>query len=470
MNNILNIETRNKPALDPEFVPAILWRDAYHALVKSNTNSTPLVIALVRPDDTCSVHKTMILPNTKNYATLNIKYVERLIKTLLWQKGGNTIIIGGNDKIAADIKHIYSSNGEHSFDSDLIGKKVFGSPITVESRPVAQVPPPSEKSSSLGRNLDGCRIGFDLGGSDRKSAALIDGKVVHSEEVAWDPYYQSDPQYHINGINDSIRRAADKLPRVDAIGGSAAGVYINNEPRVGSLFRGLSNENFEKYIRNLFKDIQKQWGNIPFEIVNDGEVTALAASMAMNDNSVLGVAMGTSQAAGYITPDGNITCWLNELAFVPVDYRSNAPIDEWSGDIGCGVQYFSQQAVARLAPIAKINLPKDMPMAEILKEVQNLIVQNDKRARNIYETIGTYLGYSTALYAEIYDIKNLLILGRVTSGEGGTVIISKAEQVLKDEFPALAEKIKLCTPNEQEKRHGQAIAAASLPKITQKIP
>lgn len=467
MNNILNIKIRNKPVLDPGFVPATLWRDAYHALVKSNTNSTPLVIALVRPDDTCSVHKTMILPNTRDYATLNIKYVERIIKTLLWQKGGNTIIIGGNDKITTDIKHIYSSNGEHSFDSDLIGKKVFGSPITVESRPIAHVPPQSETSSRLGRNLDGCRIGFDLGGSDRKCAALIDGKVIYSEEVAWDPYYQSDPQYHINGINDSIRRAAEKLPRVDAIGGSAAGVYINNEPRVGSLFRGLSNENFDKYIRNIFRDIQKQWGNVPFEIVNDGEVTALAASMAMNDNSVLGVSMGTSQAAGYIMPDGSITCWLNELAFVPVDYRSNAPVDEWSGDIGCGVQYFSQQAVARLAPIAGINVPKDMPMAEILKEVQNLMVHNDKRARNIYETIGTYLGYSTALYAEIYDIKNLLILGRVTSGEGGTVIISEAEQVLKDEFPALAEKIKLCTPNEQEKRHGQAIAAASLPRITQ---
>ncbi len=467
MDSILNIRTRNKPPLDPEFVPAALWRNAYHALVKSNTNSTPLVVALVRPDKTCSAHKTMILPNTQDYATLNIKYVERLIKTLLWQKGGNIIIIGGNDKMAADIKRIYSSNGEHSFDSDLIGKKIFGSSITVESRPIAQVPPTSETSSRLGRNLDGCRIGFDLGGSDRKCAALIDGKVIHSEEVAWDPYYQSDPQYHINGINDSIRRAAEKLPRVDAIGGSAAGVYINNEPRVGSLFRGLSNENFDKYIRNIFRDLQKQWGNVPFEIVNDGEVTALAASMAMNDNSVLGVSMGTSQAAGYIMPDGSITCWLNELAFVPVDYRSNAPVDEWSGDIGCGVQYFSQQAVARLAPIAGINVPKDMPMAEILKEVQNLMVHNDKRARNIYETIGTYLGYSTALYAEIYDIKNLLILGRVTSGEGGTVIISKAEQVLKDEFPILAEKIKLCTPNEQEKRHGQAIAAASLPRITQ---
>lgn len=53
------------------------------------------------------------------------------------------------------------------------------------------------------------------------------GKAVHSEEVAWDPYFQKDPEYHFDGINDSLKRAAEKMPRVDAIGGSAAGVYVN---------------------------------------------------------------------------------------------------------------------------------------------------------------------------------------------------------------------------------------------------
>jgi len=73
--------------------------------------------------------------------------------------------------------------------------------------------------------------------------------------------------------------------------------------------------------------LQKAWGGIPFDVVNDGEVTALAGSMALNDNAVLGIAMGSSLASGFVTPGGNLTTWLNELAFVPVDYREDAPCD-----------------------------------------------------------------------------------------------------------------------------------------------
>ncbi|NQZ58888.1 MAG: ROK family protein, partial [Lentisphaeraceae bacterium] len=315
-------------------------------------------------------------------------------------------------------------------------------------------------------NLEGCRIGFDLGGSDRKCAALIDGKVVYSEEIAWNPYFESDPQYHIDGIQHSLELAAKHLPRVDAIGGSSAGVYVNSEVRAASLFRGVSEENFEKSIRGVFFDLKKKWNDIPFEVVNDGEVTALAGSMSMEANAVLGIAIGTSLAAGYVNPDGNITTWLNELAFSPIDYRENGPQDEWSGDIGCGVQYFSQQGVGRLIPLAGITeIPVDMPLPEKLVEVQKLMTAGDDRARKIYETIGVCFGYAIAHYAEFYEISNLLILGRVTSGEGGDIIIQKAGDVLKAEYPALAEKINLTTPNEKDKRHGQAVAAGSLPKL-----
>jgi hypothetical protein len=40
-----------------------------------------------------------------------------------------------------------------------------------------------------------------------------------------------------------------------------------------------------------------------------------------------------------------------------------------------------------------------------------------------------------------------------------------AAQVLKEEFPEVEERIRFHLPGEQEKRHGQAIAAASLPAI-----
>ncbi|OYV02725.1 MAG: transcriptional regulator, partial [Verrucomicrobiales bacterium VVV1] len=229
-----------------------------------------------------------------------------------------------------------------------------------------------------------------------------------------------------------------------------------------SLFRGVSPEDFETHIRRLFFTLKERWGNIPFEVVNDGEVTALAGSMGLEANRVLGVAMGTSQAAGYVNGSGHILPWLNELAFAPVDFRDDAPSDEWSGDIGCGAQYFSQQAVARLAPAAGFDFGK-MPFPEQLVKVQEAMKEGDRRAEQIYETIGTCFGYSIAHYADFYDIENLLILGRVTSGEGGQVIIDEAETVLANEFPDL--RIKLVVPDEKTKRHGQAVAAASLPAL-----
>lgn len=453
-----------RPVLDQGFSPAVLWNREFQSAVTASGKPVSLAIALEQRPDSISVCRTSILPKGHPQENLNNRYVERLVKFLLWQKGGWKVHVAGDDSVAAYLGKVYSGSGERSFDSEIIGEKVYGHPIEVVSCSMDDIPSESGTSVRLGRNLDGYRIGFDLGGSDRKCAAVIDGKVVYSEEVAWDPYFQKNPQYHWDGIADSLNKAAAKLPRVDAIGGSAAGIYVNNEVRVASLFRGVPQDLFDKRVRGMFLEMKKLWG-IPFEIVNDGEVTALAGSMSINENAVLGISMGTSLASGYVTPDGSITQWLNEMAFVPNDYRPDAPLDEWSGDAGCGVQYFSQQAVGRLCAPAGIDLPAKMPLAEKLVAVQDLMREDDPRACKIYETIGVYLGYAIAQYAGFYEIRNILLLGRVLSGQGGEVIIAMAQDVLKAEFPELNERIRIRVPDEKQKRHGQAIAAASLPVI-----
>jgi predicted NBD/HSP70 family sugar kinase len=469
MSASIPVSPRFRPVLDPTFVPAALWNRAYRAL----PGARPFAIALERSDGSVSIFRTSVLPQEGAGARLNDLYVERLAKFLLWQKGGYRIVIAGPSEIADHIRRVYSPAGARAFDYEFMGERIYGKPMVVENVSFDAAPSEREAAAPLGRHLDGFRIGFDLGASDRKCAAVAEGRVVFSEEVSWNPSAQADPQYHFDGIHDSLRRAAANLPRVDAIGGSAAGVYVNNEVRVGSLYRAVPRDLFDSRIRRLFFDLQAAWGGIPFEVVNDGEVTALAGSMARNDNAVLGIAMGSSLAAGFVTPSGSITTWLNELAFVPVDYRgldgSNAaPADEWSGDRGVGVQYFSQQAVGRLLAPAGIELASDMPLPVKLEQVQALMSQGDERARRIYETIGVYFGYAIAQYADFYDVRNLLVLGRVTTGAGGDLILSLARQVLREEFPELAERIRFHVPGEQEKRHGQAIAAASLPAIASK--
>lgn len=461
---MLKVSPKVTPVLDPEFVPAVLWNREFQKLVAKSEKKVDIIIALKRPNGTVSTFATQILPYTAENKALNIKYVERIIKFMLWMKGGYEVVIANCKELADDIRKIYAPDGDRKFDYEIMGERIYGKDFTVTSVALADAPKSNEIQVQLGGHLDGCRIGFDLGGSDRKCSAVIDGKVVHTEEVVWDPYFQKDPEYHKAGIRDSLRRAAEKMPRVDAIGGSAAGVYVDNHPRLASLFRGISKEDFAKHIVPIFDEIQKEY-NVPMVVANDGEVTALAGAMSMEANGVLGLSMGTSQAVGYVNLNGNITDWLNELAFAPVDYRENAPADEWSTDIGCGAQYFSQQAVARLAPNAKINFPSDMPFPKQLEEVQKLMLNDDPNATDIYKTIGTCFGYAIAHYADFYEIKNLLILGRVSSGKGGEIIIEEAKHVLDIEFPELAKSINFRIPDEKFKRHGQAVVAASLPAL-----
>lgn len=466
MSDDLNISLQCPPPLEPRFVPAARWNRAFAARVRESGGGVPFGVALEQPDGTVSVHESALLPPGRaEAAELNRRYVERLVKFLLWQRGGHRVLLGGGEAaLVATIAAQYSADGERAFDCRLMGDKVYLRPFEVAGVPFDRLPAPRESAVEIGGHLDGCRIGFDLGGSDRKCAAVIDGRVVFSEEVTWDPYFQSDPQYHLDGIRHSLERAAAHLPRVDAIGGSAAGVYVNNEVRVASLFRGVPDDVFERRVRRLFVELGEQWG-VPFVVANDGDVTALAGSMATGDTGVLGVAMGTSEAVGYVTPGGRITTWLNELAFAPIDFQEEAPADEWSGGLGVGAQYLSQQAVGRLAPRAGYEFPREMGLPERLVKVQQAMEAGEPGAARIFETVGRYFGYAVAHYADYYDIRQVLALGRVTSGAGGDLLLREARGVLAAEFPELADRIRFRQPGEQEKRHGQAIAAASLPKL-----
>ncbi len=424
-----------------------------------------IVIAAVRDNGYTTVYKTRIHPDGTGHDEENFLFVDRIAKTLLWVSGGFRLVLAGSPACADYLKRTFCYGGTRDFDVRFM-ERVYEEKFEVIGCALSAAPEEKSAAAPIGRHLDGCRIGFDAGGSDRKVSAVIDGETVYSEEVVWFPKLQEDPKYHYEGILSAMKTAASHMPRVDAIGVSSAGVYVNNRIMVASLFLKVSDEDFEKHVKNMYLDVAKELGeNIPIEVANDGDVTALAGAMSLDENAVLGIAMGTSEAAGYVDPDGNITGWLNELAFAPVDASPLAMVDEWSGDYGCGVKYFSQDAVIKLAPAAGITLDESLSPAEKLKVVQGLMEKGDERAAAIYETIGVYFGYTLAYYSEFYDIKEVLIMGRVTSGEGGVLILKNAQEVLDIEFPELAKKMKLNIPDEKARRVGQSVAAASLPKI-----
>jgi len=449
------------PPLDENFRPASLANRNFQTQTK--LIGPPLVIGLERCEGELSRFETSVLPEDHPDAGANFQYIERLVKFLLWQRGGFRVYIGGQQEIGEHIRTCYASEGPRKFDHHFMGEQVYERPFEVVLCTPDEVSASCETGKLLGRNLEGSRIGFDLGASDRKVSAVVDGTVVYSEEVVWEPRVQTDPEYHYQEIMTALKTAAGKMSRVDAIGGSSAGIYIDNRPMVASLFRGIPSERFGE-VKNLFLRIREEMG-VPLEIINDGDVTALAGSMSLEDNGILGIAMGSSEAAGYVDMNGHIMGWLNELAFAPVDYSPSAPVEEWSGDIGCGASYFSQQCVFRLAPKAGIEIPTGLTDAGRLKFVQEKLEAGHEGALKIWQSMGVYLGYGLAHYADFYDTRHVLILGRCTTGRGGELILEGANNVLQIEFPELSERIHIQLPDEKSRRVGQSIAAASLPVL-----
>ena len=453
----VKFDLNNVPALDPGFIPFGVWMDAYLKDAKM-----PIAIAVERQEGQISVRKTFI-HGTTEMADADYRYVERYVKFLLWSIGGFKVYICGCSELAKKLQAAYSADGARAFDYDFF-QKLYEKELTIIDLPLDACPEANESPRPLGGHLDGCRIGFDAGGSDRKVSAVIDGECVYSEEVVWHPKVNPDPTYQYEGILDSFRTAASKMPRVDGIGVSSAGVFVGNAPMISSIFYCVPRDRWDE-VKTVFDRAAKEIGDVPIVVANDGDVSALAGAMGMNCGNIMGLAMGTSEAVGYVDKDKNVLGWISELAFAPVDLSEEAMQDEWSTDFGVGCKYFSQDAVIKLAPRAGIELDPSLTPAEKLKVVQKLMEADDARAQAVFKDIGTYLAHTVVLYNKFYDIQHLMLLGRVMSGKGGDTILATCQEVLKNEWPALYEKCEVMLPDENTRRVGQSAAAASLPDI-----
>jgi predicted NBD/HSP70 family sugar kinase len=461
-DSLLDVPPGIGAPLDPGFRPAVLAARSYAEALAASGRKDTLSVALERTRGAVSRRDIEIFPAGTDRDADTFRHAERIVKFLLWSQGGWKLHLSGPEELCRGIRDCYRPGGTREFDCELMAR-AYGRPFEAVIVDAGSMPEAQEAPASVGGHLDGCRIGFDLGASDYKIAAVQDGEALFSNEIPWNPSVEADPAYHADHIDRGLRKAAAHLPRVDAIGGSAAGIYVDNMVMVASLFRSVPAGDFESKVKPLFLNLQKKW-NVPFEVCNDGDVTALAGALSLERNALLGIAMGSSEAAGFLDGGGRITGWLNELAFAPVDYAPDAARDEWSGDRGVGAMYFSQQAVGRLAPRAGFAFPEETGLPERLKAVQGKADAGDEAALAIFATIGVYLGYTIPHYAGFYDMQNLLILGRVTSGRGGEVILEKAREVLAREFPEIAAGLTLHVPDEKSRRVGQAVAAASLPE------
>jgi len=442
------------PPLDPDFVPLFCVYKALQEEAAKAEKTAVVQIACVRDGGDCDVFAMDLAAPLSDTA---IRFCERVVKFMLWASGGHEIHLAASDALARHIVDVYSARGARAFDCEIMAL-AYDRPLKIVVASGDDLPQPKTRVQALGGYLEGCRLGFDLGASDYKISAIKDGETVFADEIPWAPVTATSPDYHFDLLQAGLKKAAGHLPRVDAIGGSSAGIIVDNQIKIASLIRGVQGADRAKAQR-LFQRVQEAWG-VPVEVANDGDVTALAGALSLKATAILGIAMGSSEAAGYIDRKGRLTGRLNELAFAPVDFNPNAAQDEWSGDIGVGANYFSQQAVNRLAIEAGFEFSDDTPLPERLKKVQAAMENGCADAEKIYAAIGTYLGHTLPWYRVFYDFDTVLLLGRVTSGRGGELIISTARKILQ----TLAPEITLAMPDEKARRVGQCVAAASLPR------
>lgn len=441
---------RSVPPLDLDYYPIEQFRRAFL------TGADRAVAIAVEGGGRTTVYRTCI---RRQPSRADQYYVNLVAKTLLWLRGGCRILTD-DETVYGWLRETYGPGGERTFDASFMAR-TYDEPFTVER--VGELPPDRDGTVSTAGGLDGCRIGFDAGGSDRKAVAVRDGEVVYAEEVVWNPKDHADLAYHEREVRAALKSAAAHLPRVDAVGISSAGIQIGDRTGTASLFIRAPAEEFRSRGRDLYlRAVKDVFGAVPCRVINDGDAAALSGALTLGQGDLLGIAMGTSQAGGFVDGTMGITGWLNELAFVPVDVSAGAPRDGWSGDVGCGGSYFSQEGVLRLAERAGLALGGDTP-AERLRAVQRHMARGDERAAAVYETLGIWLGHALAYYEHFYGCRHVLLLGRVMSGPGGDAALDACRRTLASDYPELELALRL--PTEETRRLGQAVAAAALPVI-----
>jgi len=471
--------------LDPDFAPWVLGKKKYMDAVGKGS-SEKLTWALPRSDG-CGTYTLPVFPDDHPDVEASIYVAGVCIQEMIWQRSATSLLLHGTSKVCQEIEKMFSPGGMYDFEVKSM-PNVCGTPdkaFTVKiCSSLDEIPQNKDNQQVCGKDASGCRLAFDLGKSDVKTVAVKDNEVLYSKETEWD-VTNPDPDYHFKVVTDALNLAKETLPCVDAIGGSATGtISAENHATWCDIFPNVEPNLYKEKVVDIFVRMAEHVAgkkDVPLKVINDGEVTALAAVQKLGKGNVMGISMGSSEGGGYANEDGNLLGWINELCYIRLDMNPKAPTDPWSkgSHTGLSHMYLGQRGATKLADKAGIQVPDNMKYphpdmctikhethAQCLKMVQKAMSDDkgETQVKQIYETVGVYLGYGLAQYQEFYKIDHVLILGRLSKGKGGDIMLDKAKEVLTKEFPELNTP-EFHTADDHFKAVGQCIAAAALPVI-----
>jgi predicted NBD/HSP70 family sugar kinase len=478
----LLVKPKIEAPLDKGFRPLVLGKKKYLEAAKECTDK--LDWALIRSDGVAR-YTLPCFPEKSKDCGASIYLAGVLIQEMLWQRSASELQLCGPARVVKALSKMYAKDGPYEFEAlsmpNVCGHADTPFKVSIVEK-VEDLPEGKDAPQVCGKDATGCRLAFDLGKSDIKTVAVKDNEVVYSKEEEWD-VTNVDPQYHFDKIVAELNKAKATLPKVDAVGGSATGtVSDKNEATWCDIFPNVPTDVYKEKVVDIFVRMAKEVaGDVPLKVINDGEVTALAAYQKIKAGNIMGISMGSSEGGGYCNKDGNLMGWINELCYIKLDLNPNAVTDPWTKGAHRGIShmYLGQRGATKLAAKGGVEVPAEQKYphkemctikhenhAQCLKLIQEAMKDPEKepKVKQIYETVGVYLGYALAQYTEFYSIDHVMILGRVSKGAGGDLMLETAKKVLEEEFPEIP-KITFHTADDHFKAVGQCIAAAALPEL-----
>ncbi len=410
-----------------------------------------ITIALIRGEDVCFPFK---VPVTDDFEE-SYFYLKKVFLSLLWIIGGYRFLFHCDQYFYSRFKERIQKDEEVSASFKAI-EAVYGEPVSFAL--TEEIPLTKEKKTKHSLSAFGCRVGLDLGGSDIKTMAVKDGEIVYSSEIPWSPKEAKDPSYHESRIRSALLEASSHLERVDAVGVSTSGIVADELVIYPSLFASCSEKDKKEGVRVLLKDLCcKLFPDASFALINDGDASALGASFLYEKDSVLGLALGTSLAGGYVK-DGFLYPYLNELSKVSVNFSPSGKRHYRLGILGSSSEYLSQKGIVSLVEDRGVKLVGSLP--EKLLAIQKLAEDENKAVLQCYQELGRRLGSSVLYFSLFLDFSSVFLLGRVLSGKGGEALVESAKDYLASKGSGLV----LFSADERFKRLGQAYVAACLEK------
>ena len=222
------------PVLEPGFRPAVLAVRAFDALARESGSPVAVRMALEQADGSVFHFETRLLPSSHTHSAGNCRPPRaiRQVPSLVTRRLADATSTR-RPTIAARLAAHYR---ETLPEVRLAPRRPADVRSSTRDRPHARPAAGTRGDQAARPSLDGCRIGFDLGGSDRKVAAVIDGPCRLQRRDGLGSVPQAGSAISLRRDHGFAHKAAAHLPRVDAIGGSAAGVYVNNRVKVGRCF------------------------------------------------------------------------------------------------------------------------------------------------------------------------------------------------------------------------------------------